>query len=132
MVYVQNEHGHVLLVRNRFSKLWTLPGGFHRRGKDPRDAAIREVREETGLDISHDLHEVGQYRQSDKPHYDHIFRTDVSTTSCAEPRPQNWMSRLEIGECSWRNIRNVEHDIRLTSEALHALDLMKSVRGFEL
>ena len=43
LVYVQNEHGQVLLVRGRCSKLWTLPGGFHLRGERPADAAIREV-----------------------------------------------------------------------------------------
>jgi len=43
--------GSVLLVQRRDFPVWNLPGGKVRRDETPWGAAVREAREETGLDI---------------------------------------------------------------------------------
>ncbi len=46
-----DEVGRVLLQRRGDSRLWGFPGGAVELGETPEQAAIREVKEETGLDV---------------------------------------------------------------------------------
>jgi 8-oxo-dGTP pyrophosphatase MutT (NUDIX family) len=44
-----DQNGRVLLVKNRDTNLWVLPGGAIEPCETPSDAAVREMWEETGL-----------------------------------------------------------------------------------
>ena len=46
-----NESGGILLVRPTYNDVWHLPGGVVEAGESPVAAAIREVKEELGLDV---------------------------------------------------------------------------------
>lgn len=48
---VTDEDGRILLVNRVDNGLWALPGGGMELGESIEDCAIREVREETGLDV---------------------------------------------------------------------------------
>jgi ADP-ribose pyrophosphatase YjhB (NUDIX family) len=50
---VRDEAGQVLLVEHVFRTdfPWGLPGGYVRRGEDPRHAVSREISEELGLQV---------------------------------------------------------------------------------
>ncbi len=49
---VRDGRGRVAFVRNRWSDGWVLPGGDAEPGESLREAAVREVHEETGLDAT--------------------------------------------------------------------------------
>ena len=47
-----DDAGRVLLCHRRDIDMWTLPGGGMKSGELPTEAVIREVKEETGLDVT--------------------------------------------------------------------------------
>ena len=50
-VLLFGESGKVLIVKPHYKDHWTIPGGVIEGNESPIQAAVREVREEVGLDI---------------------------------------------------------------------------------
>jgi ADP-ribose pyrophosphatase YjhB (NUDIX family) len=48
---VPHEHAAILLVHKTDNDLWALPGGAMDVGESMADAVVREVKEETGIDV---------------------------------------------------------------------------------
>ena len=48
---VADDDGRILLARRRDNDLWTIPGGAMEPGESISQTAIREVKEETGIDV---------------------------------------------------------------------------------
>lgn len=49
---VTDDAGRIVLVRRKDNDLWALPGGGMELGESIEDTAVREVKEETGLDVT--------------------------------------------------------------------------------
>lgn len=68
---VIDDEGRILLVRRAGeveNSKWDLPGGYLEEGEHPEDAVVREVREETGLEIElGELHGVWMDWYGDGP-----------------------------------------------------------------
>ncbi|MFG1952839.1 NUDIX hydrolase [Micromonospora sp. NPDC048830] len=50
-VFVQDEQGRVLLIQRTDNGLWALPGGAQNFGEYIAETAVRETREETGVEV---------------------------------------------------------------------------------
>lgn len=51
VAFVTDDEGRVLLIQRSDNGDWALPGGGHDLGERIADTAVRETKEETGLDI---------------------------------------------------------------------------------
>ena len=69
---IVNVGGKIVLVKRKNAPLcWALPGGFVDYGESAEDAAVREIREETGLEIEG----LRQFRCYSDPDRDPRFHT---------------------------------------------------------
>jgi ADP-ribose pyrophosphatase YjhB (NUDIX family) len=48
---VFNDYDEVLLVREKVDGRWSMPGGWSDVGLTPKEVAVKETKEETGLDV---------------------------------------------------------------------------------
>lgn len=67
---VVNPEGKVILHRRVDNDLWALPGGGMELGESVADTVVREVREETGLEVQPD-YVIGVYTDPE-----HVFAYD--------------------------------------------------------
>ena len=50
-VFIVNDKNEVCLTQREDNKLWCMPGGHQDLGETPVECAVRECREETGLEV---------------------------------------------------------------------------------
>jgi 8-oxo-dGTP diphosphatase len=100
--FVTDADGRILVVRPTYSREWMLPGGRVERGETPHAAAVRETREETGLDVVLDRLLLVDARHARDTSF--IF---AGTVTGGELDPQlgeiaevGWVSRDEIAGTS--------------------------------
>ena len=82
----------IILVKLRYAPGWRLPGGGMRESEDPREAVLRELREEIGM-IAHGRVRVGAELEQ-RPY----FKRDLASIMVVEDvryRPPRWSWEVE-------------------------------------
>ncbi len=90
--------GQVLLVKNSYVPYYSAPGGYVHNGETSRAAAIRELKEETGVSARPDQLELVYDQTRDwegKKDHVEIFTIDVPE------RPRIAVDNREVVEASW-------------------------------
>lgn len=95
----------VLLVKTSYSKWLTLPGGGIKRGETAKEAVIRELMEETGIEVLK-CHLVGEYDHSNEYKNDHI-----SLFCIDEFKEGNRTKSIEIDSVSFYPLNNLPKNV---------------------
>ena len=93
--------GEVLVVRTWLGlQRWSLPGGGIDKGESEKDAAVREVHEETGVQIrAEDLVFLGEVQMDEAPHVTlKIYEAQVASKQLPK---LSLFHRLEITDRRW-------------------------------
>jgi ADP-ribose pyrophosphatase YjhB (NUDIX family) len=99
---VTDADGRILVVLPTYSREWMLPGGRVERGETPHAAAVRETREETGLDVALDrlvLVDAHQARDTSFVFTGHVTGGELEP-QLGEIAEVGWLDRDEIARTS--------------------------------
>lgn len=126
-ICIDAEHRILLIQRGREPARgqWSLPGGRVEAGEDVLDAVVREVREETGLDVVVDR-EVGTVRRPAPSGGTYVIRDFIVTPTVGElaagddALDARWVPLADLGD--WDTSKGLV-------EALEAWGLLDAVRG---
>ncbi len=122
MCVVERSDGALLLVRQSYRRGWTFPGGLLKRNEAPARAAVRETREEVGLEVELDDH-PRVVVDAPRRRVDVVFRARLAAEADGqEPTPVS----PEILEVRWFAPDELPVIQRETAEAL--VELGRAVR----
>ena len=127
-VLVHNaDTGHTLWGRRHDSGKYTAPGGHVKEGEHPVDGAVRELKEETGLDLPrHHMSYMGTMRLS---HPSNGAPMDVHGYSCSVPshvKPDHEKDAdKEVKGWEW----HAEHPLSEMHAPINALSVLSAKHG---
>ena len=112
----ENNKIYVLLIKRKnepYKDCWAFPGGFINIDESAEDAAIRELKEETGLEVS----KVEQLKAYSSPKRDPRERV-ITIAFIAESEIKNVKGGDDAKEAGWFDIDNLpplafDHEIIL-------------------
>ncbi|RSN12289.1 NUDIX hydrolase [Streptomyces sp. WAC 05977] len=120
--FIQDDEGRILMIRRTDNDLYSIPGGQLELGETLSQAAVREVREETGI-VCEVTGVIGLYSNPNHviAYDDGEVRQEFSICFCATPVSGDLRTSSESKEVLWVPVDlmkdiNIHSSIRLRIE----------------
>ena len=98
---IENAQGKILLVKSpKWRNKWTMPGGHIEPGETIEEAALREVKEETGINVRiiKFVHEwTGDHNGEKLKSFTYVCSTDSDKVTLSD----------EHGDYAWVNVKDL-------------------------
>ncbi len=112
----------VLLIKNRYADFWSFPKGHVEEGENEYQTAIREVKEETGIDVKlengfrmESVYLIGKKKNIEKRV---VYFASLTTRAYVEPQPQEIAAFRWFFEDEFPQDKTFENDRTIFAEAL--------------
>ena len=125
--YKTKQNTKVLLVKNNNGRYWSFPKGHIEEGETEEETAIREIKEETGLDvtIARDFREISEYCPFGKIRKRVVFFLAQAFTDNVKIQEEEIDSYIWVDLQQARKLCSDDNDLRIIDKAEIAIHLNK-------
>lgn len=118
----------VLLVKNNSGRYWSFPKGHIEDGENEQQTAIREIKEETGLDVTifDNFREISEYCPFGKIRKRVVFFLAQAFTDNVKIQEEEIDSYIWVDLQQARKMCVYDNDLRIIDKAETAIHLMRN------
>ncbi len=126
--YKTKQNTKILLVKNNKGRYWSFPKGHVEYGENEQQTAIREIKEETGLDvvIFDGFREISEYCPFGKIRKRVVFFLAQAFTDNVKIQEEEIDSYIWVDLQQARKLCSYENDLRIIEKAETAIHLMRN------
>lgn len=126
--YKNKQNTKILLVKNNNGRYWSFPKGHIEEGENEKQTAIREIKEETGLDvvIEKGFREISEYCPFGKIRKRVVFFLAQAFTDNVKIQEEEIDSYIWVDLQQARKMCSYDNDLRIIDKAETAIHLLRN------
>lgn len=126
--YKTKQNTKILLVKNNNGRYWSFPKGHIENGETEQETAIREIKEETGLDVTlvSDFREISEYCPFGKIRKRVVFFLARAFTDNVKIQEEEIDSYIWVDLQQARKLCSYDNDLRIIEKAETTIHLMRN------
>ena len=126
--YKTKQNTKILLVKNNNGRYWSFPKGHIEDGETEQETAVREIKEETGLDVTlvRGFREISEYCPFGKIRKRVVFFLARAFTDNVKIQEEEIDSFIWVDLQQARKLCTYDNDLRIIEKAETAIHLMRN------